>query len=215
MSPAAPIPAIIELLCRSIARHGLARLLAGPLIVLIWGRARGIGAQIEALLARMQQGRLRRYPARRPPRPAIAARRPPARSGLPRTSAWLVALIPETAGSAAQLRVLLSGPEIPALLQAAPQLRRTLRPLCWMLGVRLPLGVDRPAADKPPPLEGAGREADRGWGRGASAPNAVRPNPSPHPAPSRGGGAFAPQFAAIRPATAIAPPGIGPPPLPA
>ncbi len=128
-------------LCGLIARHGLARCLAGPLIVLIWGRVRGIGALIETLLARMQAGRLRRHPARHSPHPTAPRRRPAPRA-LPRKRAWLIGLIPETAASAAQLQTLLAHPDIPALLEAAPQLCRALRPLCHMLGVNLP----RPSA---------------------------------------------------------------------
>ena len=115
-----------------IARHGHLRRIAGPLVVLIWNRVSGIGTQVATLLARVQAGHIRRHPARRPARPAT--RRRPARSVLPRKAAWLIALIPETAGCGAQLQTLLSEPEIPALLDAAPQLRRALRPLCRMLG---------------------------------------------------------------------------------
>jgi hypothetical protein len=142
----------VDVLCRLIARHGHLRRLAGPLIVLIWGRVRTIGTEVAAVLARMRAGRLRRYPARRPPRLGAAPRRPATRSALPHSRAWLVALIPETAASGAQLQALLAEPELAALLESAPQLRRTLRPLCRMLGVKLPPPPPRPrdAALGPP-----------------------------------------------------------------
>ncbi len=170
--PTARFAAGIEALCGLIARHGLARRLAGPLIVLIWGRVQGIGAQVGVLLARMQAGQLRRYPARRPPRRSPSKRRPSAPRALPCRKAWLVALIPETAGSAAQLQTLLADPEIPALLNSAPQLRRALRPLCRMLGVTLPPAA--PGHQPPPPAPRTARLI-----HGATHPAA---SPTIHPA---------------------------------
>jgi hypothetical protein len=150
------IAATVEMLCALIARHGHLRRLAGPLVVLIWQKVRHAGAQAGAVLARMQAGTLRRYPHRRPSRPRAAPRRSAAPGVLPRTPAWLVGLIPEAASGAAQLQNLLSRPDLPALLEAAPQLRRALRPLCRMLGVALP-PQPRPAQTQPqaPPDSGA------------------------------------------------------------
>ncbi len=142
------IAGVIDVLCALIARHGHLRRLAGPLVVLIWQRVRTAGAQAGAVLARMQAGTLRRYPHRRPFRPRAAPRRSAAPGVLPHTPAWLVGLIPEAASGAAQLQNLLSGPDLPALLEAAPQLRRALRPLCRMLGVALPPQA-RPAQTPP------------------------------------------------------------------
>ncbi len=182
---AAPFAALTNILCDLIARHGHLRRLAGPLVVLIWGRVRSAATLLEATLARMQAGQLLRFPSRRPPSPPAAPRRRPASSALPRTSAWLVALIPETAGSAAQLQTLLSGPDIPALLATAPQLRRHLGPLCRMLGVKLP---PRPAelAAAPVPPDPPPRPADvprPAPHRAAPPPPAppVHPTPPPHP----------------------------------
>ena len=174
---AAPLAVWTKILCELIARHGHLRRFAGPLVVLIWGRVRTAAAQIEATLARMQAGQLRRYPDRRPPSPPAAPRRRPQHSRLPRTFAWLVVLIPETAGSAAQLQTLLTGPDIPALLEAAPQLRRHLRPLCRMLGVRLPPGPAEAAdplapPDPPPPPADVPRPAPR-----QAAPPPLAPSP--------------------------------------
>ncbi len=130
---------IIDGLCRAVAARGAGRdRLAGPLVVLIWMRLRSIAAQVVALAARIAAGRHRRYPARRPPRrPAAPRRRVPL--VLPHAPAWLLPLVPcEAGGYASQLRCLLAEPEAAALLDAAPQMRRLLRPLCRMLGVRLP-----------------------------------------------------------------------------
>ena len=145
-----PFAALTAALCGVIARHGHLRRLAGPLVVLLWGRVQTISALVATLLARRETGQLRRYPARRPPRTSTAPRRRPAPSVLPRKSGWLIALLPETAASAAQLQSLLAGPDIPALLHEAPQLRRTLRPLCRMLGVKLPqAAAPQPAPESP------------------------------------------------------------------
>ena len=155
MPPALTAPhiaTVLDVLCALIARHGHLRRLAGPLLVLIWQRVRTAGAQASAVLARMQAGTLRRYPHRRTPRPSVAPRSRASRGALPRAPDWLVRLIPETAVSAAQLQTLLSQPEVPALLESAPQLRRALRPLCRMLGVALPCPA-KPAPAPPDPPE--------------------------------------------------------------
>ena len=191
--PATHFATSVETLCSLIARHGLARLLAGKLIVLIWGRVRRIGAQVETLLAHMQAGRLRRYPARRAPRPTATPRRRPAQGTLPRKRAWLIDLIPETAACAAQVQTLLADPNLAELFHAAPQLRRALRPLCHMLGVRLP-------SQAAPP--------DTAPQTAAPAANAPPPEPPPGPPP----GPPAPQQAPPKPE---APPRTFPPPLPA
>lgn len=147
--------ATLKHLCEFIARFGLARGLAGPLIIHIWQRVRTAGVQVESLLARLRAGTLRRHDRRRPAVPRATPRRPPNREkNPPRKRGWLVGLIPETAGCAGQLHYLLAHPDFPALLAAAPQLRRRLRPLCHMLGVTLPRPPTPtpPAPDLPPDL---------------------------------------------------------------
>lgn len=171
--PAPRITALTDLLCGLIARHGHLRRIAGPLLVLIWQRVRIAAAQTGALLARMQAGQLKRYPARRAPRPSAAPRRRPARSALPRGHAWLVTLIPETAASAVHLQTVLADENMPALLEAAPQLRRRLSPLCRMLGVKLP-----PRPQPPPLLPPASRRPRRAAPRAPSFPPHA---PSPKP----------------------------------
>lgn len=139
---------LVAQLCGVIARYGLARGVAGPLIVQIWQRVRRAGSKAEALLARLQAGTVVRHRQRRASR--IGPRRRPT-AKLPRKRAWLLALVPEAAGNAAQLQHMLAASDIPALLEASPQLRRTLRPLCHMLGVSLPNAAPHPPAAPPPP----------------------------------------------------------------
>ena len=140
LTPPERFAAILDGLCQAVARRGGGRdRLAGPLVILIWTRLRRIAAQVVALLARIETGRHRRHPARRPPRypeghPAAPRRHSP--PVLPHGFAWLLPLVPcEAAGYASQLRYLLAEPEMAVLLDAAPQMRRLLRPLCRMLGV--------------------------------------------------------------------------------
>jgi hypothetical protein len=65
--------------------------------------------------------------------------------------AWLVAAMPSLArrfGAAqfgSQLQYLLADPEMMALIAASPRMRRTLRPLLWMLGIEASL-------IRPPPV---------------------------------------------------------------
>jgi hypothetical protein len=136
--PAAPAPAlsdrfalIIEGLCHAVARRiGVASLggIAGPLILLIVSRLRRYAARFTRLMAFP--------PARREAPRRARPRRPQPPLQSPRGKAWLLRLAPETAPIAAQLRHLLAEPEMTALLAVTPELRRTLRPLCQMLGIR-------------------------------------------------------------------------------
>ena len=182
-APAERFDRLIAALCRAVAGRGLARGLAGPLIVLIWSRLRRLAARFAALSARIAAGRARRIRCRR--RPRATARRT-ARRALPQSRAWLIRLVPEAAASGEQLRYLLAEPEMAALVAAAPQMRRLLRPLCRMLGVRLP-----PLAPPPvPPATSTVAGAPPRTGPRATAPPAPgRPPPvpptlrRPHPPP--------------------------------
>ncbi len=141
-APAERFGLLIEGLCRAIAARSAVSRLAAPLLLLLWPRLRRMAARFARLAARFRAGRL----------PARPAARRPGRSGpppqpLPKTSAWLVRLVPAAAAQAAQLQHLLADPELAALLAAAPQAGRVLRPLCRMLGVAPP---GPPAPPRPP-----------------------------------------------------------------
>jgi hypothetical protein len=147
-APASAIPdrfaLIIEGICQAVARRG-GRLdgIAAPLIVLIWTRLRRLATRFAR-------------DAETPPAPSRPAAKRPARPlrsrphPLPRRKAWLLLLVPETASGASQLRHFLADPEVSRLLAAAPHLRRTLRPLCLALGIRLALALPPPL---PPPSQ--------------------------------------------------------------
>jgi hypothetical protein len=133
-SPPERFARIIDELCKAIAAHGIRGLMTAPLLFLLWSRLKRMATRARALAARLDAGadlsvaRQRRAA----PRPA---RQPPPR--LPYGVAWLIRMVPAAAPSGSQLRSLLTSPEM-AALATAPSMRRLLRPLCRMLGVRPP-----------------------------------------------------------------------------
>jgi hypothetical protein len=137
-------------LCRAIAARCAGRdaaiTLARPLLILLWSRLNRTVLRFAALAARAAAGRLA-APRQRPARPAPVSP-PPPRPRPPAVGfAWLVRLVPGTAAYGSQLQYLVATPEMTALLAAAPQAGRILRPLCRMLGVPPP--AKQPPA-KPP-----------------------------------------------------------------
>ena len=138
---------VIDGLCRVTAARIATDRSAGPLLILIFGRLRRLAARFAALAARAQAGPLP-SPRRRPARPG--APRNNHQRPLPESFAWLIRLVPETAAYGGQVQALLSDPEMAALLDAAPQAARLLRPLCRMLAVR-----PDPTVLRPPPKPAA------------------------------------------------------------
>jgi hypothetical protein len=148
---------IIGGLCEAVARRIAADRTAGPLIILTVDRLRHLLARFASLAARAEAGKLRPprqgAPLRRrtpPPGEAPAPEEPgdhtanpkPPRQRerlLPREFGWLIRFVPyEAACFGSQLQHQLSRPEMVALIEAAPQAGRILRPLCWMLAIPLP-----------------------------------------------------------------------------
>ena len=134
---------LIEALCESVAASH-SRGLAGPVIVLIWGRLRRMAARFAAAVAAIPAAPGR---ASRPARSSPARSRPRAHDGRPRLPGgfgWLIRLSPAAACHGGQLQRLLADPEMAALLAAAPRMARVLRPLCRMLAVEPPPGLLAP-----------------------------------------------------------------------
>jgi len=162
---------IIDGLCRSFAASH-ARGVAGPLILLVWSRLRRIGARFAAVAARVRSGTVPAASSRAACRGTAcgpAASRPTpsgARQTLPRGFAWLVRLAPEAACHGSQLQNLLSDAEMVALLSAAPQMARVLRPLCRMLGVE-------PTPELLPPWARARASVASAIAPGHDAPNVL------------------------------------------
>ena len=132
-----------------------------PLIFLLSTRLGRILTHFNALVARLAAGRpavLRRQRPARPARPAPA----PDTLRLPRQRFWMFRLLPRDAtGYGSQLQAWLATPEMAALLAAAPEAGRILRPLCRLLEIHpegalaLPSMAGKPAPKqrviKPPP----------------------------------------------------------------
>ena len=186
MFPAAPLTpddrfaGIIDGLCRAVAaslgRNGV----TGPLIILIWSRLRRTATRFARLAARVRAGRPR-VARRRPASPRPARPRPPR---LPAGFAWLPRLVPQTTAGASQLQYLLLDPEMAALIEAAPQAARILRPLCRMLGVRPTPNLLRP---RPAPPAAPSRPAASGRALPPPSPSAPPPQPPGQPsAPAPG-----------------------------
>ena len=170
--PAERLGAIIGLLCRTVAARSAGGFLGGLSVILIWTRLRRIAARVAGLAARRGVAPRHRPPRMQSERPA----RPAPKPRLPRGTAWLVRLVPETACGAAQLQHLLTEPDMAELIAATPQMGRLLRPLCRMLGVAPPPAIatpPRPLVPAPPsrPVAVAGLAAE------ASVPSETKPPP--------------------------------------
>jgi hypothetical protein len=166
---------VIQRLCDAVAIQSAKWAYITPLMVLVWGRLRRMSRRFASLVARMEAGRLK------PPRPAAPnpdpgrTRPPPPQPPFPSSPGWLLHYVQlEAAATANLLRHMLEhDPEMRALLEAAPQLGRILRPLLRMVSAApLPARLVRPS--RPPP--GAVPVSP------ASQPPASRPSPTATPA---------------------------------
>jgi hypothetical protein len=154
-TPAERLASLLLALIHILDRHCRNGLLAGPRFFLIFARLKTIKYTFARLAARIQAGRA--FP-RRPtaPRKPAEQKHPRTKNPLPQGVAWLLKLVPETAASASQLRLLLADPEMVALLAAAPApLRTPIRSLCRMLGLDPPAILALPPDTRPkrPPKE--------------------------------------------------------------
>jgi hypothetical protein len=117
--------------------------LSQALAMLLFQRLGGICGKLERLAARFEAGRLWHIAARAPISRTLAADRPLCAAAAlrwPGRFGWLVrAASYHAAGYGSQLRTVLGQPEMVALLVAAPQAARILRPVCRMLAVETSL----------------------------------------------------------------------------
>jgi hypothetical protein len=138
-----------------------------PLVTLLWKRLARLTSRFDALLARLDAGHP--APLRRPrvlPARTAARAAPAPGLRLPGSRYWLIRLLPgEAASYGSQLQALLAKPETAALLAAAPEAGRILRPLCRLLGVHPEGALALPSAA----------------GKPASQQSAVKPAPVPPP----------------------------------
>lgn len=169
---------IIDLLClRLQGRHPNGRtlpgFLAGPVLLLVHTALRRIARQFAAIIARLEAGTLRPRSPSAEPRKRPETRKP--RSAwphrLPNTPNWLLKLFQPSTHAAGDLYNLFHHPELQALLVAAPQLRRILRPLCTMFD------IDQPKPPAAPIDPGAPRKRRRRVACYGFAPQLWRPAP--------------------------------------
>jgi hypothetical protein len=163
-----------------------------PLVTLLWTRLARLTARFDALVARLAAGHPA-APARQRARSAsvVPARKAPAAIlRLPRGQAWLIRLLPgEAASYGCQLQALLADPQMAALLAAAPEAGRILRPLCRLLAIApegllvLPSAAGKPAP-KPRPAKPAPASAIAlTWAAFIAQNPAVTPDPPPRKPP--------------------------------
>ena len=143
----------VELLRKHIAHHaGLNRALA-PVVLILWGRLGRMMLRLASLESRWRSGTLRaprlRAPRPRTPRPARATPAAP-RLRLPAAQGWLPRLILHTGSFHDPIANLLADPDTLALLAAAPQAGRILRPLAHMFGISLPEVLRLPKRERKP-----------------------------------------------------------------
>ena len=137
-------------------------LLSQVLVMLLYRRLGDICGKMERLAARFQAGRLWRRGPRagaggRVVADAVGGVRAAGSLRWPGRFGWLVrAAAYQAAGYGCQLRVILGQPEMVALLLAAPQAGRILRPVCRMLAVETSLLRPRLAGDVEPEVPAPG-----------------------------------------------------------
>ena len=123
--------------------------LDGPRTVLLSNRIGRVFGRIERMLMRFRAGKLRLGSQRTETTRQVLAHRVPA-IVLPRRFGWLViAGKHQAAGYGCQLQALLQEPDMAALLEAAPQAKRMLRPLCRALAIELPWTITPPRPPRP------------------------------------------------------------------
>jgi len=142
---------IVTGLQRAAATHAGQDRMVVPLVNLLWNRLSRLTTRFNALVARLAAGRPA-APHRPRTRPARAAPEP-GTLRLPNAYGWLIRLLPgEAACCGSQLQALLADPQMAALLAAAPEAGRILRPLCRLLMIEPEGLLALPsAAGKPPP----------------------------------------------------------------
>jgi hypothetical protein len=150
-----------------------------PIMMLISVRLGRAAQRFERLLARYRAGTLR---APIPRAKSTHPRPPPVRwehpgdawrmLRMPRSHAWLLRHVQETATAKVGLEYLMAEPDFAAVLAAAPQMARIFRPICRLLGVEMMPEAFRPLPRKPrpkpapppelPPLRWRGYEIPKG-----------------------------------------------------
>ena len=158
---------VVNGICAVVARqahaHGVAAL-AVLLSQVYWRIARRIG-RLDRLVQHWHAGTLPtpriRAPRIRTPRPAedSPAQTRPAVPRTPDSHAMLLRLAQPTAQYRGHLETFLERPDTRALVKAAPQAARILRPLCRILAIDLPEYLRLPPRQRPEPRPPANASA--------------------------------------------------------
>lgn len=145
-------------LLRTFARYTIA---LGPLATPVWNRISRTRVRLARALAHLAAGHAQHPTPRSTKRQNQAPREKDPRAHVPvRRHGWLGALLDHHVRAfASQLEFALARPGAAALLATSPAARRTLRPLCRMLGTELPPALRlpprppraRPAREPNPP----------------------------------------------------------------
>ena len=164
---------VVNGICAIVARHAHAvAALAVVLSQVYWRIARRIG-RLDRLVQRWHAGTLPapRIRAARAPRPVEIrpAETRPAAPRPPESHAMLLRLAQPTAQFRSHLETFLERPDTRALVRAAPQAGRILRPLCRILAIALPEYLRLPPRARPDPPPAAAA--------------ATKPSPPPPPPP--------------------------------
>jgi hypothetical protein len=161
LSAPARFALVIDGLKQAVAAKGVDYPWTGPMVLYVWNRLHRINQIFQALAALIVAGKLppervcrSRSPRVHAPVPALpdSDRPMPVWKLFSYSFGWLCGAVPSlprrfgAAQFGSQLQYLLGDPEMMALIAASPQMRRTLRPLLWMRGIKA--SVLRP----PPPV---------------------------------------------------------------
>ena len=174
---------ILLWLRETIAAYASRHRATAPMVLVVWPYLNRLASRFASLAARVRAGEamVARAPARLRAAPATPRLRPRPPLALPQGFAWLLRLAPTTVPLRSQVCHWLGDPELAALLAAAPQALRILRPLCWMLGIGpesgQPPGLFAPPA--PPPAPARAKPAPQPCEAPSTLPNPPAPQPPP------------------------------------
>jgi len=138
----------------ALANHASRQHHISGLVALVYARLTNIALRMDRLALLWHANKLPKPTGSRPGR--LRAPRHAPSVPYPRRSLWLVRLAQPTAQFIQQVEMFLARPETLALIQAAPQAGRLLRPLCHAYGIvlpeylKLPPRPRRPTTPKPP-----------------------------------------------------------------
>ena len=184
--------AIINLLCVILGgrdhRYGRYLRLLPLESMFVHNRLQAIARRFVAVAARLANGTLGKRPVRKSrPTPEPGAAKPSPRpqtrwpARLLNRPGWLHARLRPATYAGSALRDLFMDPRMQAMLDAAPQLRAIIRPLCTMLDVEQPpIAQCGPTAPKSPPRKRRCRRRPIIW---AFVPLSPKPNDLPAVSP--------------------------------